>query len=78
MKNNRWLTPIPQDAPPDVLVDLLRTMIKSAGITQGEAARLLGVAPRTLRGWLESGQRRRQVPWSSVELLRRLLTEQAS
>lgn len=71
----RWQSPIPQDAPPDVLVDLLRALIASAGITQNAAARLLGVAPRTVRSWLESGERRRQVPWSSVELLRRLLQE---
>lgn len=72
-RRRRWHSPIPQDAPPDVLVDLLRALIASAGITQGAAARLLGVAPRTVRGWLERGERRRQVPWSSVELLRRLL-----
>lgn len=71
------MSAIPQDAPPDVLVDLLRTMIASAGITQGEAARLLGVAPRTVRSWLEAGERRRQVPWSCVELLRRLLCERS-
>jgi transcriptional regulator with XRE-family HTH domain len=47
----------------------LRSTIESLGITQAGAARLLGVAARTMRYWLAG---KREIPTASAILLRLL------
>ena len=63
----------PDPVPPDYL----RSLIDGAGITQGEAARLLHVDPATLRRWVSppSTASHRECPWAAAELLRRILAE---
>lgn len=69
MKKIKTKTPDP--VPPGYLRDL----IESAGITQGQAARIAHVLPQTLRRWLLDPSRPtyRAPPWAVVELIRQAL-----
>jgi plasmid maintenance system antidote protein VapI len=57
-------------APDPVTPEYLRAMIEGAGMTQGAAARLLHIAPRTVRAWLAA---ERAIPWAMAECLRSYL-----
>jgi len=59
--------------PDPVTVYWLRALIRAAGLTQGEAARLLHVHPQTMRRWATGA---REIPWAPVELLRRIVSGQ--
>jgi DNA-binding transcriptional regulator YiaG len=48
-------------------------LLKSLRWTQAHAARRLGVAPRTMRMWLEEDK---EVPPTAAELLRRIFAEE--
>ena len=58
------------ETPDPIPTGYLRSLIKGAEITQGEAARILHVDPVTVRRWLlDEGPNSRAAPWA-VELLR--------
>lgn len=57
-------------APDPVPPEYLRDLIEGVGMTQSEAARLLRVAPRTVRSWLAA---ERAIPWAMAECLRAYL-----
>ena len=59
-------------APDPVTPAYLRSLIEGAGISQGQAAQMLRVDPRTLRRWLAGD---RACPWMAAELLRRMVNE---
>jgi hypothetical protein len=67
-------TPIMPETPDPVPPQYLRGLIASAGITQGNAAKLLHVDPTTLRKWLAppTAASHRACPWAAAELLRRI------
>jgi DNA-binding XRE family transcriptional regulator len=58
------------ETPDPIPSGYLRSLIEGAGITQGEAARLVHVLPQTMRRWLTDGYSHRDPPWAAVELLR--------
>ena len=64
-------------APDPVPQEWLRSLIEGAGITQGEAARLLHVSPQVMRRWVapDDASMARSCPWPAAELLRRILAE---
>ena len=62
-------------SPDPVTPAYLRSLIEGAGISQGQAARMLRVDPRTLRRWLAGD---RACPWMAAELLRRMITNPGS
>lgn len=72
----RWRSPIPQDAPSEVLRDCLLALLRDCDCGQRQAARLLAVDERTLRRWVAdpASDSARTAPWASIELLRRLLS----
>jgi hypothetical protein len=50
----------------------LREFLKHHNLTGGEAARLVGVDPRTVRKWTayEGADNKRAIPWSAWTLMR--------
>lgn len=65
------------EAPDPVPHEWLRSLIEGAGITQGEAARLLHVSPQVVRRWVAppDASMARPCPWPAAELLRRILED---
>ena len=60
----------PMQAPDPVTPEYMRELIEGAGMTQGEAARLLRMSPRAVRFWLAGD---RAIPWAMAECLRAYL-----